>query len=216
MPMPSFSDATAADPAPTRALASPLLELHHGDDPRRREVEQFIRRVYLRHYGARVEGFAPVLVSLRDSIDREIVAAAGYRPALHGRLYLERYLEAAVESVIAAHADRPPLRAEIVEIAHLSAGRPGAGRALMFLLGPHLADQGFGWAVSTLTRELRHLLVRMGIEPLALARADARAAADDATDWGTYYEHQPVVLAGELQPALRRLAQLGPLERGFQ
>lgn len=214
MRMASFSGETAG-PAPMSALAPPVLEIHGPDDRRRPAVEQFIRGVYQRRYGARVPAFTPLLVSLRDPVDGGIVAAAGYRPAQHGPLYLERYLDSPIETVLAAHAEVAPSRADVVEIAHLSSGRAGAGRAIMFLLGPHLAQQGFGWVVCTLTQELRHLLVRMGLTPLALARAHPAAVADDAADWGTYYEHEPVVLAGELQPSLRRLAHRSGVVRGL-
>lgn len=206
MLMASFSGGHGPDPASAAALAPPVMELHGADNPQRREVEQFIGQIYSRRYGARVQAFAPMLVSLRDPGDGGIVAAAGYRQARHGRLYLERYLDAPIESVLAARVEIPPSRGNVVEIAHLSAGRPGAGRALMYLLGPHLAEQGFGWVVCTLTRELRHLLMRMGLAPLALAPADPAALADEASEWGTYYDHQPVVLAGELRSSLRRLA----------
>ena len=45
------------------------------------EVEGFVRGVYARRYGARVRGFTPTLVGLRDA-DGSIVAAAGYRAAM--------------------------------------------------------------------------------------------------------------------------------------
>jgi hypothetical protein len=59
------------------------------------------------------------------------------------------------------------------------------------------------WIVSTVTRELRHLFVRMGIAPLALGAADASCLGDDVKDWGSYYAHEPVVLAVQLQIAMR-------------
>jgi Thermostable hemolysin len=61
--------------------------------------------------------------------------------------------------------------------------------------------------VSTLTEELRHLFVRIGVTPLALGLADPARLGDDAADWGRYYEHRPVVLAGHLPLALRILAR---------
>jgi hypothetical protein len=75
------------------------------------------------------------------------------------------------------------------------------------MLGPHLAAQGFQWVVSTLTEELRHLFVRLGVAPLALGVADPAALGDGAAGWGRYYNHRPVVLAGQLELALQRLAR---------
>ncbi|HET8748872.1 MAG TPA: thermostable hemolysin [Ramlibacter sp.] len=192
--------------APTEpAEAAAALRLHLPGDPRRADVERFIHAVYRRRYGATVRAFAPALVSLADP-DGAIVAAAGYRSAAAGPLYLERYLGEPVEEALAPHAGRPLSRREVVEIGHLAAGRAGAGRRLMVLLGPHLAQARFRWGVATLTLELRQLLARMGIAPLVLAPADPDLLAEEARQWGSYYEHQPVVLAAEIAPVLRRLA----------
>ncbi|HEY0887702.1 MAG TPA: thermostable hemolysin [Ramlibacter sp.] len=198
------------DPAPMpmptagSVLAAPPLRLHRAGDRDRPQVEEFIAGVFARRFGATVTGFAPVLVTLRDATDGAIVAAAGYRAAAGAPLFLESYLGAPVESVLARHVHAGPARREVVEIGHLSGVRAGAGRQLMVRLGEHLAHQGFRWIVCTLTQELRHLLPRLGITPLALAKADAGALEGDAAAWGSYYEHDPVVLAGDLAPALRR------------
>lgn len=196
------------DPAPMpmagSVFAAPQWQLHRAGDPGRAQVEAFIAGVFARRFGATVTGFAPVLVTLRDATDGAIVAAAGYRAAAAAPLFLESYLGAPVEAVLAQHLHAAPARREVVEIGHLSASRAGAGRQLMVRLGEHLAHQGFRWIVCTLTQELRHLLPRLGITPLALAKADAGALAGGAAAWGSYYDHDPVVLAGDLPLALRR------------
>ena len=182
-----------------------VLTVHGVDDPRRGEVEHFIRDVFARHYGAEVRHFAPTLVSLRDG--GEIVAAAGYRSAAESPLFLERYLSSPVERLLASDDGSAPGRDGIVEVGHLAAGRAGAGRRLIALMGPHLAARDFTWVVGTLTSELRHLFLRLGVTPLALGTADPLALGEDGAQWGSYYEHRPVVLAGHLRQALRRLAR---------
>ncbi|MBX3608024.1 MAG: thermostable hemolysin [Piscinibacter sp.] len=189
-----------------RAAARPVLELVGPDDPRRAEVEAFIRAVYAERFGAVLRHFAPQLVALRAPGGR-LVAAAGYRSADAAPLFLERYLERPVESALGTHAGGLPSRAEIVEVGHLAASQAGEGRRLILALGPHLAAQGYQWVVSTLTEELRQLFVRIGVTPLALGVADARVLGAEAADWGDYYAHRPVVLAGHLPLALRRLAR---------
>jgi hypothetical protein len=178
------------------------LALHGPDDAERGEVESFIRGVFAQRFGAALTRFAPKLVSLRD--DTGIVAAAGYRPGNDGTMFLERYLDAPVEQALASFEGSAPARASIVEVGHLAAARAGEGRRLILQLGPHLAAQGFQWVVSTLTEELRQLFVRLGVVPYALGRADAAALGEAARDWGSYYEHRPVVLAGQLPLALRQ------------
>ena len=69
----------------------------------------------------------PQLVALHDD-DGGIVAAAGYRSAADGPLFLERYLAAPVEALLGAAGRPSPGRGRIVEVGHLAGGRSGAGR----------------------------------------------------------------------------------------
>jgi len=201
----------ALSPSPDRDSGG--LRVHLPGEPQRDAVEAFIRRVYADRYGASIANFAPVLVSLADAAGG-IAAAAGYRGAGAEPLFLERYLAGPVEEALADGAGRKPVRAQVVEVGHLAAAQPGAGRRLVLLLGPHLAHQRFRWAVATLTSELLQLFGRLGIAPIALAPADPARLGADAALWGSYYEHEPVVLAGEIQPALRRLARRTSVSAG--
>lgn len=185
----------------SEALA-PQLTLHGVGDPHRGEVEAFISDVYARRYGAKVPHFAPMLVGLREN--GELLAAAGYRSAAQEALFLECYLPAPVELMLAANAEARPARAHIAEVGHLAANRGGEGRRLIQLLAPHLAAEGFDWVVGTVTQELRPMLVRLGVAPLTLGAADPAVLGEEAAHWGSYYEHQPVVLATHLRRALRR------------
>ncbi|MDF1485428.1 thermostable hemolysin [Ramlibacter sp. H39-3-26] len=192
-------------PAANTVSLRPELAVHGLNDPRRTEVEAFIFSVFAQRYGAKIQHFAPVLVSLQDG--GEIVAAAGYRSAAYAPLFLERYLPSPVEALLASEARAHRLcRSSVVEVGNLAASRVGEGRRLIALMGPHLAAQGFQWVVCTITAELRHLFVRLGVTPLALGTADPAALGPDAARWGTYYDHRPVVLAGHLGQALRHLA----------
>lgn len=183
----------------------PQLLIHPIGDPHRGDVEAFIFRIYAQRYGADVRQFAPTLVSLRDATG--IVAAAGYRCANDGPLFLERYFNAPIETLLTSTPDVTPGRDRIVEIGHLSAARAGEGRRLIRLLGLHLQSLPFEWVVSTMTTGLRHMFLRLGVTPLALGLADPDALGADASQWGRYYEHHPVVLAGRLHQALSQLAR---------
>ena len=201
MPMPTMAKTPLPTPLARRRV------VHGPDHPERGAVEAIIRGVFAERYGAALSGFAPLLVSLSD--DSGLLAAAGYRPAASGPLFLERYLSAPVQTLLAPQTGAAPARQGIVEVGHLAAGRAGEGRRLILQLGPHLAAQGFQWVVSTLTEELRQLFVRIGVAPLALGHADPTALGAEAASWGRYYEHRPVVLAGQLPLALRQLQQRG-------
>lgn len=199
-----------AAPRPLRVIARPLpaprLQVHGVASPGRAQVESFVAAIYRRRFGAEVKQFAPVLVSLHDE-DGQRVAVAGYRAAQLGPLFLERYLSSPVQTLLPAADGAEPSRKGIVEVGHLAALRAGEGRRLIRLLGPHLVAQGFDWAVSTLTQELRNLLVRMGVTPLALGVADPALLGEQAAQWGSYYDHKPLVLAGRLDTASRVLVR---------
>ncbi|KQT11066.1 thermostable hemolysin [Ramlibacter sp. Leaf400] len=187
----------------TLATQPTRMTVHPPGAEGRGEVESFIAGVYRHRFGARVEQFATSLVSLREG--GCIVAAAGYRDAGAEPLFLEHYLALPVEAVLAPHAARAPARTCIVEVGHLASVQAGQGWQLIARLGPHLAGLGYRWVVSTLTQELRRLLLRMGIAPLSLAPADPATLGEAARHWGSYYEHRPVVVAGHLPQALRHL-----------
>ncbi|MGN6827947.1 thermostable hemolysin [Paucibacter sp. M5-1] len=203
---PPCSDTRTSVAAPL--AAGSRLRLHRPGEPGRKAVEAFIAAIYAQRFGATLRQFAPLLLSLCDESGEHIVAAAGYRPASE-TLFLERYLAAPIEQLLARQAGAAtPARGRIVEVGHLAAARSGEGRRLIMLMGPHLAEQGFEWVVSTLTTELRHLFLRIGVTPLALGLADpAVLEPDEARLWGSYYEHRPVVLAGHLPQALQQLAR---------
>lgn len=177
----------------------------------RAQIEAFIRGIYAERYGAQVTQFAPHLVALRDATG-DIVAAAGYRPAAQGPLFLERYLAAPVETLLSHQlgGELQPLhlhqRQSIVEVGHLAASRAGQGRRLILLLGPHLAQQGFEWMVSTLTEKLRLLFMRLRLALLTLGTAHPMALGAEAVHWGRYYDHRPMVMAGHLHTLLRQVA----------
>jgi hypothetical protein len=188
-----------------RAAAPPRFLVHRAPSPARTAVEDFIRQVYAQHYGATVRHFMPNLVGLLDD-DDDLMAAAGYRSARQP-LFLERYLEVPIEQALAACTGIEVPRAAIVEVGHFASAQPGRGRRLMAHLGRHLADEGFQWVVSTATRELRVIFERLRIRPLALGRADPAVLGPDAASWGTYYDHAPLVLAGDVRSNLARFAR---------
>lgn len=204
-----YSAASTPDGLAGRASAAGL-HTHPIGSEGRGEVEAFIRTVYLDRFHAQVQAFAPMLVSLRDA-DGRVLAAAGYRAASEQPLFLERYLTQPVEHRLAQRSANGqtslPPRAQIVEVGHLAAQQAGEGRRLIVLLGPHLAEAGFQWVVSTLTQELRRLFVRLGVIPLALGVADPALLGEDAAHWGGYYDHHPVVLAGQIGAALTALSK---------
>jgi hypothetical protein len=187
---------------PAAAFVGYRLRHHRPGDRTRDAVQAFIESVYRQHYGARITAWAPMLVSLES--DAGIAAAAGYRLA-ESPLYLEHYLHRPVEEVLAAALGHAVRRTEIVEIGHLAARRAGSSAELMLQLGLRLHALGLRWVASTVTQELRRMLGHMRLYPLVLGPADPCALGSAAAQWGSYYEHAPRVVAGEIAAGLARL-----------
>lgn len=210
MSIPSPLSSSTPHPAALALRSSPRvrpgLRVCEPGVPGRAGLEAFVREVYREHYDADVRAFSRTLVGWHDD-EGTLVAAAGYRAADAGPLFLERYLFAPVQTLLAAGGGAVPDRARIVEVGHLASLRPGAGRRLFAPLALHLVAQGYDWVVSTLTEELRTLFVRLGIEPMVLGVADPALLGDEAAAWGSYYDHRPMVLAGRIAPALKMLAR---------
>jgi hypothetical protein len=85
--------------------SSPRLEPIHPTHPLRTPCEQFIGARFEQAHGARIAHFSPYLLGVRDALDRWR-AAAGYTPADGRRLFLEQYLDAPVEHLLARHLHR--------------------------------------------------------------------------------------------------------------
>ncbi len=170
---------------------------------RRPEAEDFIRRIFADRYNARVTSFTPNLVALEQR--GTIVAAAGWRSAQTTPLFLERYLDTPIEQAMAHLATSPIKRHHIVEVGHLAAQKPGSSIYLFRALAGYLHAEGFEWVASTATQELVGLFARLGLPPLALAAANPQRLREPVSNWGSYYDTQPIVAVGKIKAALQRM-----------
>ena len=182
--------------------ARTVLTTVTADCARRREAEAFVRDVFARRYGADVAAFAPNLVVLEQQ--GRVVAAAGWRGADSGPLFLERYLDVPIEDVLEKLAGHPVQRSRVVEVGNLAADRNGASVQVILLMAEHLDELGYDWVVFTATREVLAIFSRLGLPLLALAPADAARLGNEAEAWGSYYDTLPIVVAGRIRLGLER------------
>lgn len=168
--------------------------------PQRAEVEAFIHAVYTARFQARPPSLMPQLLAFRDGEGR-LLAAVGLRVALQGPLFVERYLGAPVERVLAERLGFAPARAQVVEIGHFAAATSGAARALILALIPLLRGSGLRWTLFVATRQLRNAFARLGLDPRFLCHARAEALGGEGEAWGRYYETDPELLFGDLEGA---------------
>jgi hypothetical protein len=172
-----------------------LIE-HVGAD--RAAVERFISQCFAENFGCRIEGFMPRLFSLHNR-DGEMCGAFGLRSA-HRNLFLEQYLDTPIEQTIAARTGRRVERRAIVEVGHFSGSFPGAVRAMIGLLTERLHHEGFEWVVFTGTAGLRNAFFRLGLSPIDIQAATLdRLPPEERAAWGSYYDHAPRVLVGNIQ-----------------
>lgn len=172
-----------------------LAKLSGPDDDDRAALETFVRDVFAQAYSARIKHFLPQLMSMRD-LQGRLLAVCGLRHADSGRLFLETYLEAPVEALIAAHVGEPVARRHIVEIGNLAVADPGEVRQLLASLSAYLHSTQTEWAVFTATPLLRNSLQRLNMPLQMLAQASLeKIAPAERPDWGSYYDKTPMVMA---------------------
>jgi hypothetical protein len=188
----------------TLAIRRPpaLLERIGPAHPHRASCEQFIATEFRRAYGACIEHFSPYLLGVRDSQAR-YRAAAGYTPAGSRPLFLEQYLDASIDSELARLRRHPIRRESIAEVGNLASRSAGMARVLIPLLACYLHRLGYEWVVFTATREVRNTFARLGLYPLAIARADRARRVARGAAWGRYYARDPSVMAGKISHGVR-------------
>lgn len=169
------------------------LREHGAED--QAEVALFIQCRFKETYGATLTHLMPRLFSLRD--DRgAMLAAFGLRDAAREPLFMERYLDRDVETVISLHHGVAVPRSAIVEVGNLATS-PGGARAVIVALTHYLHARDIQWITFTGVAALRSAFARLGLRPIILARADpARLSATELMSWGSYFSANPVVMGG--------------------
>ncbi len=187
-------------------------------------AQVFIQQIYEYIHHAKLSYFMPILFSgfsnmpsyagwLADD-DHSLPAlsptsvAIGLKPIDKAKVFLEQYLQAPIQVEISRVAHEPVSRQRIFEIGNLASGCAGTARLmvafLVFYLSTPVIDpvtqrtqSKADWVVCTGTNAVRHILVSMGISShvVAKATADALDNPEQISAWGSYYEHNPLVLA---------------------
>lgn len=175
-----------------------LFTLQECGNQDRQQTEHFIHDCFHSAYGADITHFMPRLFEL-STRRGERVAAFGIRSAADEPLFLEHYLAQPIEQVLGAKLGTELKRDKIVEVGNLAAIYPGAARWLIVALTVKLYQSGFEWVVFTGTSTLRNGFRRLGLHPIELGPASLTQLPEaERTQWGSYYETSPVVMAGNI------------------
>lgn len=194
-----------ASPAPKqRTVGTEIaaLERHDGASMQRAPLESFIRDQFLAHFGARVCHFMPELLALRD-VDGAVRAVVGCRAAAVEPLFLETYTREPIEVTLARRNGFLVSRERIVEIGSLACRNATGAVAIVRALVPHLIQAGFAWVVFTGADTVMNVFRHLGLSPRALCPADPKLLGDARYEWGSYYDHDPHVMAGRIEDGLR-------------
>lgn len=173
------------------------LNIHQHDGPERQRIERFIHQRFAHQYGADISTFLPRLLSAAD--EHGISAALGFQPAADAPLFLEQYLDCDIETTLTLFTQANIRREGIVEIGNLASGRQRATQTLFLLLAQTLHDAGFEWVVFTANRSVRAWLAQMQIPAFIIREADPARLVNQETQWGSYYQDRPVVLAANIE-----------------
>ncbi len=161
----------------------------------RSEVESFIHAVFNVSYGAHVTEFMPTLVALRDC-NGVLMAAFGMQAAIDEPLFLERYIDGAIEALMSEKLGTTINRQQITCIGNLAVSNPRNAGVLIVHVIQHSLDIGIEWCVATAHHTLQNGLIKGGRDVYPLHIADkSRLPINEQATWGSYYDHLPQVVA---------------------
>jgi len=211
------------------------LDLHAPHSHNRKIIENYIAQQYQQTYDAQITEFSPLLLGLctinlnktalnkTDLNENQIPETAlGLKPGFMGKLFLEHYLDAPIEQVIAQHSKQPVDRHHVVEIANLVSTRRGGSLPLFLMMATALNLAGYRWMTFTATPQVEKLVKRLGVNLQTLAPAEAgklQTATDKTktdTKWGRYYDSNPYVLFGNLNEAVSKAQSKPQIQKFLQ
>lgn len=167
-------------------------------------IQSFISERFNDAFGAEIFHFLPYF--LASHMEGEIDSAIGFQPVHQQPLFLEQYLSQPVEHTLKLYGVHTQ-RSDMVEIGNLAASFNSGSPLLFILLAAVLDKANYQWVVFTATRQVRHLIARLQLSTIMLGEADPQRLIDKTQQWGSYYQHQPMVLAGHLATAIAHLRQ---------
>jgi hypothetical protein len=162
-----------------------------SDDLRAR-VEHEIRTTYWERFQARLALLPSTLIA-SVSASGIVECAAGIRFA-EQEFFSECYLDLPVEIALQYRFGRAVRRHRVLEVCNLAGRKPGRSGSFIANFIKFAESAEFDWVIFTATKSLRALLERSGVRMTQLARAE-RFRVPNPSDWGSYYDHDPRVMA---------------------
>tara|TARA_R110001592_G_scaffold362329_1_gene675812 strand:- start:442 stop:1170 length:729 start_codon:yes stop_codon:yes gene_type:complete len=201
-----FSAAATSPQVESRQDSAPRLSVIARSTAERVEIERYIAQKFASRYGATLREFMPYLLVLRT--ESGLGGALGMRRAGNDQpLFLEQYLSAPAEHILASLLGSAVERGSMVEIGNLVATWRGSSQMLFIALAALIVQLGAEWAVFTATPEVQKLLARLGVKQYVLGKAEGSKLGEQLADWGTYYQSSPSLVAVNAVHALNIFAR---------
>jgi len=158
------------------------------------DAQSFVEDCYSSAFGARIICDYPQLMVMTDN-DSNPLAVVGIRTP-DEPFFLEHYLDHCAENVLSDIYQTSIPRHSIVEIGNLvSCSNPASTSKLMHQLWHYLINAGYEHLMMTSTQQLCRRFRNLPLQEICVAEKSNVAAS---SNWGSYYDNSPRVLAGEL------------------
>ncbi|KYN23836.1 delta-VPH [Vibrio cidicii] len=175
------------------------------------EATHLVQERYQQAFDAHLHRFMPSFLALLD--DGEMKSVCGYRVAKDEPLFLEQYLDEPANQILSRRFACNVTRDSLIEFGQLASFSRGLSGLHFTLIADKLVALGFEWCIFTATDPLHALMKRFGLEPTMIASADAKRIPNATQIYGSYYQHSPRILAGNLRLGLAHLKQLAQQQK---
>ncbi len=198
--MSALAIATEPGPVPLPRQAAAQSGRHYSamrPEPLWWQARELVAAQYRQHFNACLLPDYPRFIGL-SGMDQKPVAAIGIRRFVEATPFCQRYLERPLEQVLAERAGCDIDRAGLVELGNLAVARPRLLAPMFQRTAEWLEQSGSDWIVFCLTRTLRLALNDADAELVDLGPARAEAMGPMIAHWGSYYQHDPRVMAARV------------------
>ncbi|KFK92944.1 MULTISPECIES: thermostable hemolysin [unclassified Serratia (in: enterobacteria)] len=190
----------------SKHIQAPYKLLFSRDNVQKALLQNYIQNEYSREFNATIPHFLPYLLGMYRA-DGKLVGACGLNRADLEPLYLERYLDAPIEAVIATHTGKNISRNRLVEIGNFACSEAGNARIMFAAICQLLCDNQLDYVLFTGTKKLRNIFHRLHLNPIELAPALPDRVGEEIKNWGKYYQQHPYVMMGDLNQGRQVLSK---------
>jgi len=179
------------------------LEIVDRSHFQRQAIEDYIARRYSSAFDARLDAFMPTFLALMEG--DEIRSLCGFRVAVDEPLFLEQYLDETADTLLSNVFQSEIKRDKLIEFGQLASFSKGFSTLHFLLMTQYLVQSGYEWCIFTATDPLYAMMSRLGLDTIVLSEADPSRIPDATHIWGSYYQYQPRIIAGNLKQGLVHL-----------